>query len=626
MAKAVQGSAQVTVMYGQGGSAITARAARELADGLGEMLGQTVAARADSRIRDNRIIVAPAPSGQALAASSAKLAGDAFEITRPAPDAVSIHAGHERGLLHAAVDMLTRLGAVYPPGVAPRFPRVEAGRLFALTPCLVTPAFSRRALVSDILTWNYEVQERFEQHLEFDREFIPWMARRGINRFEYIRHGRDTRLRIDELVALYGDYGIESEYGGHVLQLLMPRERFDSRPEYFPLGSDGKRNPHGNLCVSNSDAVRLVAQSALAWMREYPENRMLHVWGADVLKGAWCNCSECKSLSPQLQYMKVINAIAAAAESASAGVPIAYLAYHDTLEPDAELRPLDNVHFEWAPRERCYVHAIDDSSCSANARYYESLKRYIDIFRGRGQVFEYYADAILFGGLAFAMPSIITRDLRAYRALGIDSVSCLTFGAYSVLAYPVNLETFVRAACDPRVDPARTLSQTAAGRHPGCAEAMEKAYRAIEGVAALMLDYADVMAPYTITGRRLGLKKAALPKALEAAQSAVRIAEGLAAEAKTPLTEAEAELWNYGLEVISAIGDYLRAREERGIVRKTLGDAAVGGFADAIEHIRAIAPELKGTWGAYDLEWIREMWLDGLRRNLAEGNKVREGA
>ncbi len=626
MAKAVQGGAQVTVAYAQGGSAITAGAAREVSEGLGAILGRTVVARADSRLTDNRIIIATDFSPQALAAPSANLSGDAFEIARPTPDTIAIHAASERGLLHAAVDLLTRLGASYPPGVPPRFPRIDGAQLFALTPYQVTPAFSRRAFVSDIMTWNYEFPDRLELHLQFDREFVPWMGRRGINAFEYIRHTRDTRLRIDELVALYGAYGIESEYGGHVLQLLMPRERFDSNPEYFPIGDDGKRNSHGNLCVSNPDAVRLVADNALAYLREYPENRMLHIWGADVFNGAWCNCSGCKRLSPQLQYMKVVNAVAAAEETAAGGVPIAYLAYHDTIDPDPQLRPLDNVHFEWAPRERCYVHAIDDSSCSINARYHESLKRYVDIFRGRGHVFEYYADAILFGGLAFAMPSVITRDLRAYRALGIDSISCLTFGAYSVLAYPVNLETFVRAACDPSVDPAKALSATAAGRHPGCAEAMEKAYRAIEETAALMLDYADVMRPYGITGRRLSLKKAALPKAFEVAESAVKLAESLNAGARTPLVEAEEELWNYGLEVLSAIGDYLRAREERGIVRKTLGDGAVGGFADAIEHIRAIAPELKGTWGAYDLEWIRELWLDALRRSLAEERKSREGA
>ena len=80
------------------------------------------------------------------------------------------------------------------------------------------------------------------------------------------------------------------------------------------------------------------------------------------------------------------------------------------------LRPLPNVWFEWAPRERCYIHAIDDPACSINPRYLESLKRYIDIFDGRGHVFEYYADAILFGGLGFATPAVIARDLRAYQA------------------------------------------------------------------------------------------------------------------------------------------------------------------------------------------------------------------
>ena len=53
------------------------------------------------------------------------------------------------------------------------------------------------------MTWNYTVAERFELHLRHDREFIPWMARRGINSFSYIRHAHDTRLRIDELVPAF---------------------------------------------------------------------------------------------------------------------------------------------------------------------------------------------------------------------------------------------------------------------------------------------------------------------------------------------------------------------------------------------------------------------------------------
>ena len=119
--------------------------------------------------------------------------------------------------------------------------------------------------------------------------------------------------------------------------------------------------------------------------------------------------------------------------------------------------------FEWAPRERCYIHAIDDPACTINPRYFDSLKRYIDIFDGRGHVFEYYADAILFGGVGFATPAIIARDLRAYKALGIDSISNLTFGAYSVLAYPVNLEAFVRGTRDAEVQ-RHAVSSTIARR------------------------------------------------------------------------------------------------------------------------------------------------------------------
>ena len=116
--------------------------------------------------------------------------------------------------------------------------------------------------------------------------------------------------------------------------------------------------------------------------------------------------------------MEIVNAIAEALAADPNAPPIAYLAYHDTIEPHPGLKPLANVWFEWAPRERCYSHAIDDPACEINPRYFESLKRYLDIFNGRGHVFEYYADAILFCGLGFATPAIVASDLRAYRAPG----------------------------------------------------------------------------------------------------------------------------------------------------------------------------------------------------------------
>jgi hypothetical protein len=374
----------------------------------------------------------------------------------------------------------------------------------------------------------------------------------------------------------------------------------------------------GNLCVSNPDALAIVSEGALAYVREHPENQLLHIWGADVRTGAWCRCAQCREFAPQLQYMKVVNSIAARLSDDADAPPVAYLAYHDTIEPHPGLKPHQNVWFEWAPRERCYSHAIDDPDCEINPRYLESLKRYSEIFDGRGHVFEYYADAILFCGLGFAMPSVIARDLRCYRSLGITSISCLTFGAYSVMACPVNLEAFVRASIDPDFDPDATFVDSAEGRHPQCSPEMAASYRAIERASKLVLDYADVMHPF------MPPEKAAR-KRVELARAADTFNETIAATScDTPLADAEKELWRYSRDVAAGLSDYLAARDDSDHERLARGGAAIAKLDGAIEHIRKIDPDIKGTWGAYDLEWMRELWLSSLRRGLDREAKPAE--
>ena len=610
--KAGGGTAGLKIRYSANADEVVSIAARELAGGLAKMLGIDASASSDPSLDARGMII----GSDSAVLAPAKLTDDSFQISHPDTASVAIQAGSARGLLHAAHDLMERLGARFIPGAPAIFPKARRDALTAIKPYSVTPAFKRRAMASDIMTWNYTHADRLEQHLKFDREFIPWMARRGLNAFEYIRHAHDTRLRVDELTPLYKSYGIGAEYGGHVLQILMPREQFESHPEYFPTAKDGTRMARGNLCVSNDDAVRMVCEGALQYARDYPENELLHIWGADVVDGAWCRCAQCKKLSPQLQYMKIVNAIAAAEQSAAGGVPVAYLAYHDTLEPDRKLKPLPNVYFEWAPRERCYSHAIDDSDCAVNPHYFESLKRYLEIFDGRGHVFEYYADAILFAGLGFATPTIIARDLRAYQGLGIDSISNLTFGAYSALAYPVNLEAFARGTRSPKFSVTSSIADAAAGRHMKAADALAKAYRAVEKAAAMVLDYADVMCPYEMTPEHAAGKKPQIVKALAQYEHAKEFAKQAREKFGDTLAGAEEELWSYSFEAMSGLQDYIRARQESGIVKHTLGQGAISQVAGAIEHIQNIDADIKGTWGAYDLEWMRELWLDGLRKNL----------
>ncbi|HKV55567.1 MAG TPA: DUF4838 domain-containing protein, partial [Candidatus Binataceae bacterium] len=448
------------------------------------------------------------------------------------------------------------------------------------------------------------------------------MGVRGLNAFSYIRNTVDNRLKVEEMVEPCRERGIASEYGGHVLQLLMPRERFAERPEFFPVGSSGRRNPRGNLCVSNVDAMRVVRDGAIRYVEENPEGEMLHLWGTDVSQGAWCRCGDCAALSPQRQYMEVVNAVAGELALREAAPPVAYLAYHDTIAPDPALRPLPNVWFEWAPRERCYGHSIDDPACEVNPRYFETLKRYLDLFDGRGHVFEYYADAILFGGIAAATPAVIAADLRAYRALGVAGVSCLTFGAHSALAYPVNLEAFARATRSPDFDPDAVLADTVHAIHPACAAAMTAAYKAIARASALLLAVpGDMMRPKSDrrTNRIVQLRAAAKEFAL-----AISAADSLIAAGRGEFNPPELAVWHYSREVVSGIGDYLTAADATGAEERSRVDGAIGRIAAAIHQLRAEAPALRDTWAAYDLEWIGETWLKRLRTLFDQGSACEE--
>jgi hypothetical protein len=616
------GVAALQVRFSGAAGEVATLAARDLSSGLAAMLASEVAAAPDPSLPPAQIRIDLGDSADGGLISPLAIECDSFDISRTAGSIV-VQAGTERGLFHAVSSLVEKLGAQFPPGVAPLYPRIERARLAALEPWRVTPAFMRRAFTSDILTWNYSFPDRLELHLRHDRKFIPWMARRGINAFAYIRHAHDTRLKIDELTPLLREHGIDVEYGGHVLQLLLPRDRFAEHPEYFPAADDGVRVASGNLCVSNAEALALVREGALAYVHDHPENKLLHIWGADVKRGAWCRCAQCREFPPQLQYMKVVNAIADKLAAESNAPPVAYLAYHDTIDPHPGLKPLDNVWFEWAPRERCYSHAIDDPACETNPRYLQSLKRYLDIFNGRGHIFEYYADAILFGGLGFVTPTVIASDLRAYHRLGITSICCLTFGAYSLMAYPVNLETFVRGSRDPNFEPEATLADLSAGRHPRCAPEMTAAYRAIERASKLCLDYADVTHP-VMPPEKAARKRDELREAALIFNEAIAAADQIAQSADTALANAEKDLWRYSSDVLAGLSDYLGALEQTGVHRRIWGEAAIARVTDAIGRIREIDLEIKGTWGAYDLEWIRELWLRGLQRGLDGDRKPAE--
>ncbi len=203
----------------------------------------------------------------------------------PETTRVTLSAASPRALLDAVYALLKQFGcrwSLHGPHEE-TVPRVTGD--VELRQVTHTPHFAVRGYCSDIMTWHYTQREYFNDRLDDDRAFIDWMGKSGANAFFYIRHPFDTQLTIPELLPEFQKRGIDVEYGGHVLPLLLPRELYHEHPEYFPQLPDGTRTDHGNLCSSNTAALATATANAVQYVCEYPEMSALHIWGADLWRG-----------------------------------------------------------------------------------------------------------------------------------------------------------------------------------------------------------------------------------------------------------------------------------------------------------------------------------------------------
>ena len=124
------GAAAPHIRFSASSGEVAALAARDLSSGLTAMLGTEVASSADASLTPTEIRIDLGDS-TAAPASSVALEGDSFDVSRGA-ESIVIRAGTERGLIHAESNLLEKLGAQFPPGVAPSYPRIDSDQLAAI--------------------------------------------------------------------------------------------------------------------------------------------------------------------------------------------------------------------------------------------------------------------------------------------------------------------------------------------------------------------------------------------------------------------------------------------------------------------------------------------------------------
>jgi hypothetical protein len=527
-------------------------------------------------------------------------------VLRPAESGATVVGTTPRALLAGVYGLLEAAGCRWSPlGAAEEHVPGTGIARARIAELACRPAFARRAWATDLSTWHYTVPERLAARLPRDLAFVDWMAKTGATGLLFIRHANDTQWVLPELVPALRRRGLAVEGGGHALVELLPRALFAEHPEYFPLGPDG-RSDLGNLCVASADALALVAARARA-ARATIGTEDLHLWGLDLFGGGWCRCTACSGLTPSEQSLVVCNAVAEALDEGR----VFHLAYHDTIRPPRRVRPAAQVWAEFAPRERCYGHALDDRACEVNRSFREALEEHLVRFDGRVHVFEYYGDAILFGGCAVPLVDVIGRDLAYYRDAGVGGVSCLVFGRYSLWAYGVNADAFPAAAHDPGTA-ADARGRYAVRRFGPGAAAVVRYLAGLERALAAVVTYGDVLLP-----PRDPARAPAVLAALAAARDrrpALRalLAEARAAGAAAATVDAEERLLDYTLGALGAVHDWLAAQSGNA-PDGARAERALTALFDTLRHVRALDPEVVGSWGVHDLEITHWFFATALR-------------
>ncbi|MGC9320054.1 MAG: DUF4838 domain-containing protein [Armatimonadota bacterium] len=134
-------------------------------------------------------------------------------------------------------------------------------------------------------------------------------------------------------------------YWCHSFRALVPPDPYlDEHPEYFSL-LDGRRTAR-QLCVTNPEAARVAARSALRRLEERPDCELISISYNDGR--GYCECDECTALdetegSRAGSLLTFVNRVAEIVGRERPDVYVSTLAYLDTNKPPATVRPRKNV-------------------------------------------------------------------------------------------------------------------------------------------------------------------------------------------------------------------------------------------------------------------------------------------
>ena len=255
------------------------------------------------------------------------------------------------------------------------------------------------------------------------------------------------------LIDYAHEQGLIVEYEFHAMGYLLPRDLFETHPEYFRMQRNGERTVKYNFCPSNEEAMSLVAERSVQVATElYGSSHDFYFW-LDDGRDLHCKCPRCRHLSASDQQMMILNRMLRAIKTRIPDARMAYLAYVDSIIPPTEVRAERGVFLEYAPFEK-YT-AKGDNAAELIAREKEMIAPLMNAFSGEPRkVLEYWYDNSLYSRWTKPPKEFVLREnemrreIREYKDMGFDCIStfaCYLGEDYQVLHGDVDVTPFANA-------------------------------------------------------------------------------------------------------------------------------------------------------------------------------------
>ncbi|MDA0841592.1 MAG: DUF4838 domain-containing protein [Planctomycetota bacterium] len=177
-------------------------------------------------------------------------------------------------------------------------------------------------------------------------------------------------------------HGGKVRFGKHMFvhtfnHLLSPGKYFKEHPEYFSEINGVRTAERSQLCLTNTDVLRIVTEAVLRDIREDPTAKLFSVSQNDW--DGHCTCKPCLEIdtregSPSGTMIQFVNQVAEAAEKEFPNVWIETLAYQYTRHPPKTLRPRHNVVPRLCSIECDFSLPLDVSPFPQNVKFVEDIK------------------------------------------------------------------------------------------------------------------------------------------------------------------------------------------------------------------------------------------------------------